>query len=284
MLLEVAAWWVVESRELQQRALDSETRAALATIRLEFEEGEDVTQRLTRRFYRAGFNDFVFNAFGIQHIHLGASGAGQDATKRHVMSGGGPELLFVLVGQEEVCFLDVLGHEVFDSPQLTKSLLQIALANCRELVEPFVIPGAFAASFGFEEAFQMTKGGFSPLFEVDGVVFANSNILDGKVTRKPKQSDIPAATAEPSEDIFRAACTSSQVVDAANRILNRIADLVRFVQRQGNSLVEPEELSMLVPPIHLSLEVVQAGEVVILREQGGLLSFRNDGIECCRLP
>ena len=78
----------IPSRELQARTLDSAIQHSVAAIRSEFEQGADVTHRLTRQFYKAGFNDFLFNTFGIHHIHLGQPGVALDKTKQHIMSGG----------------------------------------------------------------------------------------------------------------------------------------------------------------------------------------------------
>jgi hypothetical protein len=47
-----------------------------------------MTHRLTRHFYKDGFNDFLFNHFGIHPMHLGAPGAALDSTGHHAMAGG----------------------------------------------------------------------------------------------------------------------------------------------------------------------------------------------------
>src|ERR1700690_88693 len=59
------------SNELTQRSLEASVRYDIGGIEKEFENGVDLNPRLTRNFFKAGFNDFLFNHFKLQHIHLG---------------------------------------------------------------------------------------------------------------------------------------------------------------------------------------------------------------------
>jgi hypothetical protein len=95
---------VLKSGELQQRNLGSDMQASLAAIEVAFQRGNDLTQRLTRQFYKAGFNDFLFNAFGVQHMHLGELGAGRDRTKQHLMCAGTSALLFLMTTPQAAYF------------------------------------------------------------------------------------------------------------------------------------------------------------------------------------
>jgi len=61
------------------RILPTDVHAAMSTIESECLRGEDLTHRMTRKFYKSSFNDFLFNNFGIHHLHLGPAG---DARER----------------------------------------------------------------------------------------------------------------------------------------------------------------------------------------------------------
>ena len=259
---------VRRSNELQLRSVEPAVQSALDGIRAEFERGDDLTHRLSRQFYKAGFNDFLFNSFGIQHIHLGATGAGIDSTNQHVMSGGADALLFVMIKTGEVYFLDVLDHHVFDSPEMSKSLVQIVLRNWPDLLKPCELPGVVRVDMTFEDAFRKQKAGFTTAFEVDGKFFIrDGQVLDGKVN-----------------DGKRASCTSMVVVAETNRILNGISRLVEFVEREASTLSELAESRIGTRPTEFKLMVVRAGDVVVVREQNAAIEFFHDGKNCGLLP
>jgi len=244
------------SRELLQHDLDPVTRSSLEAVQVEFEHGVPLTHRLTRQFYKAGFNDFLFNAFGIQHLHLGAPAGALDKTKQHVMSGSGDTLLFAIIGEEEAYFLDVLDHDVFDSPEKTKWLVRVALRNWPSVLQPYIVPNVVSSELSFEGAFRLKKSGFTVLFDVDGVFFAPGNVLDGKVTSG-----------------VRVACTSTEVVDATNRILNRIVELVEFIRSETGASAPPGQTEV-------RLEVIQGGSAAIIRDQVSGAQYLHDGQLC----
>jgi hypothetical protein len=249
------------SAELQLRNLETPIQSALGEIRTEFERGKDLTPRLTRQFYKAAFNDFLFNVFGIQHIHLGPPGAARDKTKLHVMSGGADALLFVMIEPSAVYFLDVLDHDVFDSPEMSKSLVRIAIKNWPALLDPYTVPGVTDVKPSFEGAFSLQKAGFVTLFELDGKVFMRGgNVLDGKVNNGK-----------------RATCTSTQVVRVARRILNGIVSLVEYIEREAIALAELMESRIGRKPTELKLVVVQVGNVTVLRDENTAIKFVRNG-------
>jgi hypothetical protein len=233
-------------------------------IREEFERGDDLTPRLTRNFYKTGFNDFLFNTFGIQHMHLGVSGAAWDRTKKHPMSGGTDALLFVVVQAASAYFVDVVNHDVFESAELSKALVQTILRNWPEVLEQYRIPDVVGSDLCFEKAFKLAKSGFTVLFEVDGMFFARGAAFDGKVANGK-----------------RAAGTSMDVVDVTNRTLNMVVALVEFATREAASIAQAAKEYSGVRPDALDLEVARAGRVVVLREQntGMEIVFNGDRID-----
>jgi len=260
---------VRESPELLMHDLGAGTRASVATIRSEFERGDNLTHRLSREFYKSGFNDFLFNTFGIHHMHLGVLGQGKDRTKQHTMSGGVHELLFVIVRREEAYFLDVLDHDVFDDAAMTKSLVQIAQRNWPSVLEQYVIQ-AEDADLSFEEAFKMAKSGFTVPFEVDGVIFASGNVLDGKVRRLkgPRGEDAGYS---------RSACTSTNVMRTTHHVLNAVANLVGAISRDANSLADQIESETGKRPTAFRLEVIEFGALIVIRDKSTGTEFMGDG-------
>jgi hypothetical protein len=178
------------------------------------------------------------------------------------MAGSGAAILFALFGPSDVCFLDVLDHDVFDSPALTRSLVQIGLRNCPALLRPYMV-SVDGSDLSFETAFRMAKAGFTTLFEVDGAFFSRGTVMDGKVSNGK-----------------RAACTSTEVIQGVNRALNMIADVVQFVAREAEMLSNSAEARTGVRPQEFKLEVVAVGPIVVLREQTTNLGFFHDGKKC----
>lgn len=252
---------VTESPELLRRELEPWIRDALRAIRAEFERGDDLTHRLSRLFYKSGFNDFLFNNFGMHHLHLGAPGAGVDTTKMHPMSGGAPELLFALITPTEAYFLDVQDHNVFERADLTKSLALVALRNRPKLFEQYIPPGVVGVDQTFEDAFLLAKAGVATVYELDGkFLMTGGTVLDGH-----------------SANGKRAPCTSIAVVTAADRVLTRIKDLVEYVRSNTNEVANVAESLGKPRPSVLQLEVVEAGSTVHLRETHTGLYFVNTG-------
>lgn len=233
----------------------------LDELRAEFERGDDLTQRLTRHFFRSGFNDFLFNNFGIHHLHLGARNSSLDKTGKHSMAAGGRELLFAWVTPSEAYFLDVLDHDVFDDAEMTKRLVQIALRDRPEFVQKHVVPGVVDADQSFEEAFEIAKLGFTTLYELDGYFFLTGNtVMDGVVTNGR-----------------RGTCTSTEVVAATNRVLNQIVSLVDYLRSNAGAVATALESSSGRRPSTLALEVVEFGRVLLLRECESGTEFVSEG-------
>ena len=252
---------VCQSRHLSERALDISTEKRLALVRSEVQQGAELSGRLTRQFFKTGFNDFLFNNFGIQHLHLGISGEGRDATKRHSMAAGTEDLLFVIVLDAEVHFIDVVDHSAFSSPAKIKSLIQIVSRERPELLAAAVPPGVVSAKQSFEDAYELAKSGFSTVYELDGICYlTGGTVLDG-LHRNGR----------------RAPCTSVEVVDRTNRSLNMVVSLVEHVQENAEALIEAAFPSHQERPSRLALEVVEVGSMVRLIDRCTGLEFAHNG-------
>jgi hypothetical protein len=249
------------SSELRTRQLEPSLRDELDEVRAEFERGDDLTQRLTRQFYKSTFNDFLFNNFGIHHLHFGPRDAVRDRTGTHRMSRGGNALLFALVTQTEAYFLDVLDHDTFGSAEGTKALARIALRDRRDLLSRYIMLEGFTATRTFESAFDMAKSGFCTAYQLDGVSFSTGGtVMDGSVGRGQ-----------------RGPSTSIDVIGVANRTMNLLVNLLDWVRTNVSELGRWVEQDTGVAPSEFKLIVVHAGTSVVLREMNSGVTFNSDG-------
>jgi hypothetical protein len=117
------------SNELRNRVLEPGILEAVRIIDDEARGGIDLNQRLTRGFFKCGFNDRLLNDLGIQHLHLGSrspTSCGQAI--------GTKELLFVIVQPQRLLFVDVLDHCAFregDFLAIVNANWPEILASCR---------------------------------------------------------------------------------------------------------------------------------------------------------
>lgn len=251
---------VIYSNELRARVVPTDVRGALARIEAECVAGDDLTHRLTRQFYKSDFNDFLFNNFRIHHLHLGVAGAASDATQQHAMCSGRAELLFAVIERDAIYFLDVFDHEVFESAARTKDLLRIAVKNWPDLL-PDAGSRVVGVDLDFESAYKLAKAGFTTIFDVDGVfLLSGGNVLDGAVRNGR-----------------RASCTTSEVVDAANSILNRVVTFVRNVTAVRDELAREIAARSGANHQHLELEIVSVDRFVTAKEVRSGVLIQHDG-------
>jgi hypothetical protein len=138
-----------------------------------------------------------------------------------------------------------------------------------KLLQAYVIP-VEDTDLPFEKAFEMAKKGFTVAFEVDGVVFASGNVLDGKV-RKLKGPNGEDAGYE------RSACTSTEVTRVTDHVLNAVVDLVKAVSRDAERLADQVEKQTGKRPTEFRLEVIQIGNPFVLRDKPTGIEFMGDG-------
>ncbi len=261
---------VHESPELLARNLDATTRAAVAAIRSEFERGDDMTRSDSRGGSdKAGFNDFLFNKFGIHHMHLGAPGAGRDITKAHAMAAAEADgaLLFVIVSPQDAYFLDVLNPHCFRECQEN----EIACPDHSRRT------GESCWSVTSSMVFSRARRSKPPSKGL-GLALQLCSRSTACATRAATYWMVKVRKVKGADGLVsyqRSACTSTQVASATDRILNMIVDLVNGVAHEADMLAEYAEKVMGTRPSEFKLEVVSTGRVVVLRELNtGLSSSR----------
>jgi hypothetical protein len=200
------------SRELEARRskLTQEVLDALQVVADELERGDDVTQRLTRKHFKAGFNDRIYNDLGVQHLHLGPRNQALDATGRHMMSEGQDDLLWVIVRPDDVYLIDVLGHGAF-----TKYAFgQVVYDNWKYLLgEPLEGTTQDDEDVLSEDVRgTLRKAGLTTFLTINGECFLPGGYMkDG---------------------------TSEEVVRVAFHLLNKLVDLYQWLERNIEPILD----------------------------------------------
>ena len=246
------------STELDQRALDDSIRDDIRGIQQEFEGGENLNPRLTRNFFKAGFNDFLYNHFKLQHVHLGEPNVDLDKTKKHAMCGGGPLVLIAFIETDDAYFVvDIRGHDVFDDWSQVEDLMRIMLRNFKGALEPYVMRNVSDVRPKFEGAFKLSKSGFTCAFEVDGVVLSfGTTVLDAKSQN--------------------GSGTSGDVVGIINSNLNRISRLVEWITENSDTIATKMKDVLGALPEKIDLMPVQIGKRIILTDTSRCLQVSEE--------
>ncbi len=202
------------SKELEARRaeLSQETLDALHIVVEELERGDDVTQRLTRRHFKAGFNDRLYNDLGVQHLHLGPRDGALDATGRHAMCEGHDDLLWVIVRPDDVYLLDVLGHGAFAKYDFG----QVVYDNWKYLLgEPLEGWTDDADVLSAEVRASARRAGLSTVLTINGEDF------------------LPGGYASDG--------TSTEVVSVAFHLLNKVGDTQRWLEKNLGTVLDKLE-------------------------------------------
>jgi hypothetical protein len=241
------------SNELRARklVLSPELQASLALVAAEFNNGDDVNQRLTRWHFKADFNDRLRNDLGVCHLHLGPRDSGRDKTRKHRMCGGTNDVLWAIVRELDVYFIELLGHCAFASFDFARVIFDNwAFLLGRPLDgwsidDSDVLPAELRA--------RARKAGLSSLVSLNGKVF------------------IPGG--------FMSDGTSLEVVQQANALLNSITDMYGWMNANVERVLRMLERGAS-GPVDLrfkvgNLESFVRGRV-LLEEQhsGAILSVR----------
>lgn len=117
--------------------LDDAIAHALKTIETESLTAMNLNQRMSRDVEDVECHDNLFNDLGILHLHLGVR---KPNPSEFVVRSG--KLLFVMVREDDIYFLDLLDHNVFkySNPEL----LEIVHRNWPELIAAYRLDNVFA--------------------------------------------------------------------------------------------------------------------------------------------
>ena len=145
--------------KLESNKIPRERIVIYNEIKIKFEEGFDVTPYGSQKLYKSHFYDFLRLAWGIHHLHL-------NNTKKKdsdYMFIGCNCLLFYIVQDHDVYFIDILEHEptIFSKQKIPK----IVKNNWPEIFECCKVHGLEAAGYNEKEVNELRNCGINTIEE-----------------------------------------------------------------------------------------------------------------------
>jgi len=154
-------------------------KKAISKIEYKFKNGQDLTPFLSTLVVNAPLKtsskssssdkDVFLNAFNIHHLHLNTKYQ-RKPTKGITFIERSSDLLFVMITQDKVYFLDIEKHNFGNV-----NLFRIIKNNWEHLIQPYELKGLLPLSQNYrsdEEISKLLKSGVSPSIQIDGSVYA----------------------------------------------------------------------------------------------------------------
>jgi hypothetical protein len=180
--------------------LDDVIAHALKTIETESLTGMDLNQRMSRDVEDVECHDNLFNDLGILHLHLGVR---KPNPMEFVVRSG--KLLFVMVREHDIYFLDLLDHDVFkySSP----ALLEIVHRNWPELIAEYRCDDVFVPLEHRPALQEKRRSGFAiPTTMSDGTVYMQPGGGMGlSEIKRGKRGRINFVAVRQANNLFRSA-------------------------------------------------------------------------------
>lgn len=118
-LIEPIPRKVYMSKKLENKDIDKNIIKIIDEIKVKFKKGININPHLSKKIFKPGFNDYLLDDWGIYHLHLSCD-------KKEISDyfyRRADYLLFVLVDDKDVYFIDILKHNlnyVFSKQKLLK--------------------------------------------------------------------------------------------------------------------------------------------------------------------
>lgn len=231
--------------------------AALLMVAAELRDGDDVNHRLTRRHFKAGFNDVLRNDLGVQHLHVGPRDQGLDTTRRHRMCGAMDELLWVVIRDDDAYLVELLGHHAFN----TFDFANVIYGNWKHLLgEPldgWTVDDSDA--FNAETRARFRSIGLFTVVSFEGKAFMPGGFMkDG---------------------------TSGDVIRAAHATLNGITDMYRWIEEHPERVLKQvQRKAPTSTELRLKagdLESLLQGQVSLVEQNSGVTFYADgEGVRC----
>jgi hypothetical protein len=147
---------------------DPDTSTSLSLVEEKFRKGENVNPHLSKSIFQQDYTDYLFSDWGIYHLHLSTVVEGKYFMKRS------NNLLFVMIRQQEVYFIDVRPHDeqwVFAQ----KALLQIVHDEWPHILERFKLKGIVGLEREIDDPGKiamMRKSGMNALHRIGNDYYA----------------------------------------------------------------------------------------------------------------
>lgn len=120
-------------------------KAGYDTLKARFVKGESVMPHLSKQIKGLKFQDKMLYDWGIHHFHLDDKVEEDGFVKQH------NELVYAIVEEDDVYFIDVLEHDHWSD----KDLLEKVLANWPHLLHPFRTNGTSEIDFDSKDIEQL---------------------------------------------------------------------------------------------------------------------------------
>lgn len=152
------------SNELKKRNIPQKIKDICAELKVKFQKGDDVNPHLSRWILNSDKPDPLLNDWGLHHIHLD----NEKENESGYFFKRADFLLFVLVGESEVYFIDIVRHNT-NNVFSRKDLLRIINNNWPEILEPHVmrITGS-GSTYSDKDIDELRKAGINTVIEIDG--------------------------------------------------------------------------------------------------------------------
>ncbi|WP_156000293.1 hypothetical protein [Thioalkalivibrio sp. ALMg9] len=149
--------------ESSRLSCPQEHQSGYAALKAKFANGDDVTPHLSKTILSDTYEDYLLNDWGIHHFHLGQNISNGFAGRT------GP-LLFALVGNSDVYFIDIKAHGAWREQELIKTLHE----EWPEAIANYRINGVLGLAYQptNDDIAKLRKAGVQTLVQVDeGVVY-----------------------------------------------------------------------------------------------------------------
>ncbi len=142
-----------------------EKRKTIENIIFDIEAGNDLSKYLSERSEQLDQYDLSLAHMGTHHFHLGDKAQTKGSRKGRVK--GTKSLLFALVSDRDVYFLDILNHDI-KKGFLNINMLRIIHNNWPELIETHRLKGAIGVSkkYSDEEAATLLENNINVIIEL----------------------------------------------------------------------------------------------------------------------
>ncbi len=166
-LIKPEARNVVKSQKVTTLS-DLDTLISISLIEEKFRKSQDVNPHLSKRIFRQDYTDYLFADWGIYHLHLSNEVEGNYFMERS------DYLLFVMIRQQEVYFIDVRLHDeqwVFAQ----KGLLQIVHDEWPHILESSKLKGIVNLEYEIDDPDKITimrKSGMNFLHRIGNDYYA----------------------------------------------------------------------------------------------------------------
>ena len=154
------------SKELNAKEIEEPYNNYLKLIRNKFKNGKDVNPHLSGGSTKLYRKDLLLYDWGIHHLHL------NDKLNSKGLIERSDYLLFFILKEDDVYFIDVTKHKLEDKTEFSQQyLLGIVKRNWSYLLDPFKIPATLSRKNDDKAHSSLRGGGIVTFVDIDGEAY-----------------------------------------------------------------------------------------------------------------